>query len=167
MHDRHKKKNNLHRKNVLLSFILLLLYQNADWVVRKNNISSSTIYHINLDIWHDHFYGSRWKSYVSHVAFKRLYTAICTGCTETSSNAHWRNEKLKVITFKYSVCPIGALVLATPPTFLSPLSEVQTNKETKKKLWKHKIQPFVCTILNLWVRYLGSCHVVVWSQTKG
>lgn len=25
---------------------------------------------------------------VSHVAFKRLYTAICTGCTETSSNAH-------------------------------------------------------------------------------
>lgn len=104
---------------------------------------------------------------VSHVAFKRLYTAICTGCTETSSNAHWRNEKLKVITFKYSVCPIGALVLATPPTFLSPLSKVQTNKETKKKLWKHKIQPFVCTILNLWVQYLGSCHVVVWSQTKG
>lgn len=156
MHDRHKKKNNLHRKNVLLSF-LLLLYQNADWVVRKNNISSSTIYHINLDIWHDHFYGSRWKSYVSHVAFKRLYTAICTGCTETSSNAHWRNEKLKVITFKYSVCPIGALVLATPPTFLSPLSEVQTNKETKKQRkssenirFSHLFAPFWISEFGIW-----------------
>lgn len=157
MHDRHKKKNNLHRKNVLLSFILLLLYQNADWVVRKNNISSSTIYHINLDIWHDHFYGSRWKSYVSHVAFKWLYTAICTGCTETSSNAHWRNEKLKVITFKYSVCPIGALVLATPPTFLSPLSEVQTNKETKKQRkssenirFSHLFAPFWISEFGIW-----------------
>lgn len=157
MHDRHKKKNNLHRKNVLLSFILLLLYQNADWVVRKNNISSSTIYHINLDIWHDHFYGSRWKSYVSHVAFKRLYTAICTGCTETSSNAHWRNEKLKVITFKYSVCPIGALVLAIPPTFLSPLSEVQTNKETKKQRkssenirFSHLFAPFWISEFGIW-----------------
>lgn len=156
MHDRHKKKNNLHRKNVLLSF-LLLLYQNADWVVRKNNISSSTIYHINLDIWHDHFYGSRWKSYVSHVAFKRLYTAICTGCTETSSNAHWRNEKLKVITFKYSVCPIGALVLATPPTFLSPLSKVQTNKETKKQRkssenirFSHLFAPFWISEFGIW-----------------
>lgn len=157
MHDRHKKKNNLHRKNALLSFILLLLYQNADWVVRKNNISSSTIYHINLDIWHDHFYGSRWKSYVSHVAFKRLYTAICTGCTETSSNAHWRNEKLKVITFKYSVCPIGALVLATPPTFLSPLSKVQTNKETKKQRkssenirFSHLFAPFWISEFGIW-----------------
>lgn len=157
MHDRHKKKNNLHRKNVLLSFILLLLYQNADWVVRKNNISSSTIYHINLDIWHDHFYGSRWKSYVSHVAFKRLYTAICTGCTETSSNAHWRNEKLKAITFKYSVCPIGALVLATPPTFLSPLSKVQTNKETKKQRkssenirFSHLFAPFWISEFGIW-----------------
>lgn len=156
MHDRHKKKNNLHRKNVLLSF-LLLLYQNADWVVRKNNISSSTIYHINLDIWHDHFYGSRWKSYVSHVAFKRLYTAICTGCTETSSNAHWRNEKLKVITFKYSVCPIGALVLATPPTFLSPLSKVQTNRETKKQRkssenirFSHLFAPFWISEFGIW-----------------
>lgn len=157
MHDRHKKKNNLHRKNALLSFILLLLYQNADWVVKKNNISSSTIYHINLDIWHDHFYGSRWKSYVSHVAFKRLYTAICTGCTETSSNAHWRNEKLKVITFKYSVCPIGALVLATPPTFLSPLSKVQTNKETKKQRkssenirFSHLFAPFWISEFGIW-----------------